>query len=387
MFDRRSFLSAGAATSAALAAPARAFAQSSEQVVALKFAMKGPQPVTTCFIGGQGPYIMLIDTGDAVGFVLKREIIDKLNLRQTGFGRLYGASGTNSAEAFLAHDVVFGQSVRQPEVTFVASEKPGPVDGIIPLSLITARPTEMDFSTGEVRLHLSGGLDHAGFRAIRCERVRTQAGAFIAQVMVEGQSARLIVDTGAGTTVSLDAAFVRRHGLWEQHAKYVERSFRGVTGSEASSREVRTPELKIGDFRFKDVVISLTDPKLTTLSDADGLLGIEMLRRFTLGFDAGGSTLWLKPNDALSDPFIYDHAGLRLKLVDGMAQVQQVSPGGPAEQAGFKVGDRLREVDTAQKLGGLEGRFYRGPLDSPLTLAVVRDGQRMPIRITPQDWL
>ena len=385
MYDRRSLLSVAAGAFAA--APVRALGQGAPGVLTMPLAMKGMQPVTTCFIGGQGPYIMLIDTGDAVGFILKREIIDKLNLRQTGVGRLYGASGTDTAAAFLAHDVTFGQAVREPEVTFIASEKIGGLDGVLPLSLFTARPTELDFVAGQVRVHLSGGLDHTGFRPIHCERVRTEHGAYIATVVVDGLPARLVVDTGAETTVSLNPQFVQRHGLWEKHPKYLDRPFRGITGSRADAREVRTPELKVGDYRFKDAIVSLSDPSFTTAAEEDGLLGIQILRRFTLGLDPGGSTVWLKPNDSLSDPYLYDHAGMRMKMDNGSALIEQVSPGSPAEQAGFKVGDRLREVDTPEKLGRLEGRLYAGPLDTPLTLAVVRDGQRMPIKLTPQDWL
>lgn len=387
MHVRRSILGAAAGAAALAALPVRATGQGVPSVLTMQFAMKGLQPVTTCFIGDKGPYIMLIDTGDAVGFLLKQEIIDKLNLRQTGVGRLYGASGTDTAAAYLAHDVIFGQAVRQPEVAFIASAHTGGLDGILPLSLFTARPTEIDFATGQVRVHVSGAPDRAGYRAVRCERVRTDGGAYIASLLVDGLPARLVVDTGAETTVSLNPQFVQRHGLWARHPKYAEHPFRGVTGAQALARQVRSPQLKLGDYLFKDVIVSLSDPSFTTAAETDGLLGIEILRRFTLGLDPGGSSIWLKPNDALSDPYPYDHAGMRLKFDAGSALVEQVSPMSPAEQAGFKVGDRLREVDTPEKLGRLEGRLYLGPLDTPLTLAVVRDGQRMPIKLTPQDWL
>ena len=52
----------------ALRAPA---AQAAGREAVMRFAMRGEQPVTTVFIGGKGPFLMLIDTGDAVGFPLR----------------------------------------------------------------------------------------------------------------------------------------------------------------------------------------------------------------------------------------------------------------------------------------------------------------------------
>ena len=299
---------------------------------------------------------------------------------------MYGATGTDTQPGYLAHDVVFGQTLLEKDVTFLGDEhKIAGLDGILPIALFTARPTDMDFDTGEVRIQLSGAVDRHGFRPVKSERVR-QNGAFIVQATVDGIPARLLVDTGAATTIALDPKFVRNHDLWAKHPRYLETRFGGVTGAIGTQRLVRTPFAQVGPYKFQDVVISLADPRMTTASDIDGLLGIQLLRRFTLGFDAPASTLWLKPNDHLADPFNYDHSGLTWDFKDGATVVVSVSPRSPAEAAGVKVGDKLAGLDTRPKAMAFERRLSGQP-DTELAFDVERGGARTPVKMVLKDWL
>ena len=384
MFDRRAVIG-GAGAALAAAGAARAQVQGSTAI--MKFAMRGPQPVTTVFIGNHGPYIVLIDTGNAVACSLRKDICESIGLKPTGFARVYGSTGTDTQLGYEARDVVFGQAVSEKDVLFLGLDwKPGGLDGILPLSVFTARPTDMDFDKGEMRLQLSGAVDRTGFRAIHAERVRQNNGAFVIETMVEGATARLLVDTGASGTVSLAPGFVRSHGLWDRHAHALEHQFGGVTNAIGEGKFVRTPEVKVGPYRFKDVVISLTNPATRSLDDIDGLLGIQMLRRFTLGFDRPASTLWIKPNDHIADPYAYDHSGLTWEFKNGSSIVVGVAPGSPAETAGLKKGDRLYEL-TSEPKGFAWDATLQGEPDTVIQAPVERDGKRLPLTITLKDWL
>ena len=99
--------------------------------------------------------------------------------------------------------------------------------------------------------------------------------------------------------------------------------------------------MKLGAYRFQDAIINIDDPAVTLASEFDGLLGIGLLRLFTVGFDAGGSTLWLKPDAALGDPFVYDYSGLVEGFSNGVTTVKEASRGSPAEEAGLRPGNRL----------------------------------------------
>ena len=261
------------------------------------------------------------------------------------------------------------------------------LDGILPFELFAGRPTDMDFTTGELRVHMSGPVDRAGFRPIRCEIGSGRGGDhMVVNVQVEGAPARLAVDTGAATTVDLFPTFVARHGLWPRHPRYIDFSYGGFTRGRAGGRLVRTPELHLGPYKFEDAIISLSDPRQTIVEEIDGLIGIQMLRRFTVGFDVPGSTLWLKPNEHLSDPYPYDHSGLVWEWKAGAATVRRAAEGSPSEAAGLKAGDRLAGF-ADEKAAILWDRSLQGPPDTQVTVQVLRDGKPTPVVMTLKDWL
>ncbi len=384
MFDRRRLIVSGAALAAAASAPAIA-AAAEPQFLAFRFAMRGRQPVTGMMIGKNGPYLVLLDTGDLFGPVLKLDIATKLDLRSVGTARVYGAAGTDSGTGYQAHQVVFGGALLAQDLVFLGSKETGSLDGVAPLSLFTLHATQMDFEGGIVRVQTSGSPNWSGFRAVRCEHMQEGKG-FIADVEVEGVTARLLVDTGAENTLQLDPSFVRKHQLWDKHPKFLDLQFKGITDRIARSRLVRTASVKFGPYKFTDVPVELADPQLTLLSSYDGVIGIELLRRFTLGFDAAGSTVWLRPNGALADAFVYDHSGLTWSPSSVGVVVKATAPGSPAEAAGLKPGDRLIELDTTAKARAFEARLSAPP-GTDLAFDIARDNKRMPIKMTLQDWL
>ena len=381
--DRRALMTAMGAV-----ALGPSIARADGKVAVMKFAMKGLQPVTTIFVHGKGPYLVLIDTGNALsGIVLRNDIIRKLDLLQIGEGRIYGATGTDTTFAYMGHDVIIGQAAREPDMLFIGAEAVGGgLDGVLPVAFFGGHPTDLDFTTGELRIQASGTVDRSGFRAVHCERAKKDEGTLIVRAMIDGVPARLTVDTGAATTVALNASYVAAHGLWSKSPRYMPEQFSGATRGIGSARRVRTPYVQLGPYKFQDALISLSDPRQTTLSDTDGLLGIEILRRFTVGLDAAASTLWLKPNAALSDPYVYDHSGLTWEWKGGGAVVRSTAAGSPSEEVGLKPGDRILGLGTEKEAYAWDRRLS-GPADTVIDMEVMRGSERVPIKMVLKDWL
>lgn len=376
----------------ALAAlPGAANAAAPGDVLVMRFAMRGPRPLTTMTVGGKGPYLVLINSGNAVAFTLNQSIIDKLDLRMNGEGRIYGATGSDVTQSYLAHDVVVGQALREPDVAIVAAHDLKEFDGILPIYVMMARPTDLDFERGEIRLQMRGTVDRTGFRAVRTESEDTGGFSgrthFVVRAAVNGVPARLLVDTGAPGFVSLAGGFVRQNRLWDKFPRRMDGYSGGVTGQRRRSRTVRTDTVAVGGLTFRDAVINLSDPSTPAVSDdVDGLLGIEFLRRFTVGFDAPAHTLWLKPNPALRDPWSYDRSGLTWRWDGGKAVVEAVAEGSPAAAAGLKVGDELVGFQSEKEALAWDRRL-RGDPDTEIKLDIRRDGAVQPMKMVLDDWL
>lgn len=77
-----------------------------------------------------------------------------------------------------------------------------------------------------------------------------------------------------------------------------------------------------------------------------GNIGLELLARFRLIIDYPHDRLYAVPNvGAESAPFAKDRLGLYLSKQGTAFAVDFVSPGSPAQAAGFKVGERIAMID------------------------------------------
>src|SRR6185503_11174953 len=77
-----------------------------------------------------------------------------------------------------------------------------------------------------------------------------------------------------------------------------------------------------------------------------GDIGIPILSRFHLIIDYSHDRLYATPySDAKSTPFVKDRLGLVLAKQDSSIEVKFVSPGSPAQTAGFKTGDRITQIN------------------------------------------
>jgi predicted aspartyl protease len=116
----------------------------------------------------------------------------------------------------------------------------------------------------------------------------TGSGPIRASVSINGVPLSLVLDTGADRTVISPAA-IARAGLDTDTARPV--NIVGVTGS-AAAREVIVPLLDVAGVRVGPLPVIVHD---VGLADIDGLLGRDVLDRFTLTVDAARGRAILAP--------------------------------------------------------------------------------------------
>jgi membrane-associated protease RseP (regulator of RpoE activity) len=96
------------------------------------------------------------------------------------------------------------------------------------------------------------------------------------------------------------------------------------------------------DIRF---AYGATDTVFT--ADRIGILGNSLFRNFVLYVDYGNERVILEKGERFNKPWPEDHSGLNVGWTAGRdgVEVAYVSPGTPAEDAGFEHGDILKLVD------------------------------------------
>lgn len=119
--------------------------------------------------------------------------------------------------------------------------------------------------------------------------VRRQGRALLAQVLVEGRSIELLVDTGSGGHISLSEAAARDLGLLDRPARAARNL---VLGGIASSQVIEVAHLAFAGESFTDVPVHLIQLPAAP-GFPKGLLGAETLRRWRVIMDAGAGRMTL----------------------------------------------------------------------------------------------
>ena len=337
-------------------------------------------PWTWVWLNGQGPYRFTLDTGDSAGYTIARGLAAKLALPHAFGVRMSGVTGEGSREAFIVKDVVVGGVLKDSGRVFVPEISGGFSSGLLPAQLLRLLPCDLDFGEGELRLYQKRKPSHPDWdrlplRVLDSNPYQPPPAAFVTDVLLDGETYRLGIDTGDTEGLTLFASTVRRRNLWNRYPKRIESGVMGVM-QVARERLVRLQSLKIGDSEIPNPVVGLIDPEAHNAeTEMDGLIGMETLRRFALSFDAGENALFVKPNAALRQPFHYNRSGMTFRVQEGRRVVASLVAGAPAAKAGLQVGDIIEKTgsDFAWRLRDVPGAVIEFEME--------RSGQRQPVRL------
>jgi hypothetical protein len=162
------------------------------------------------------------------------------------------------------------------------------------------------------------------------------------------RSIRIHFDTGNPGSVNM-GEYVARSALKGQRSSHF--LVTGVDGSHPH-RSANLPSLTIAGVTFRDVPASVAPDRR---DEAIGI-GLEVMKRFNLVLDFTRDRIWMTPNSKVGEPFRKDRSGIGTYDNTWPKQITYVSPGSPAERAGFKIGEVIDHVlnDAGVKLDEMD---------------------------------
>lgn len=160
-----------------------------------------------------------------------------------------------------------------------------------------------------------------------------------------------LIDTGANSSV-LQKPFADANGLLDGR-KTVEIIVAGA-GGEDRAAVARFGSIRIGETELAGPVftIPLGGKGIGAFEGISGVIGNDILERFTVWLDYGNQLAVLRPNRSAGDPFWPDRSGMQITADDeGALVVRLVIPGSPAARIGIRPGDTLETVGGVAATG------------------------------------
>jgi hypothetical protein len=353
-------------------------------------------------VNGGEPSWFILDTG-AEATVLDVDRAQALKLPLEGHIEGRGA-GEGSVDVSLVKGVTIGlpgvevanQSIVAVQLGALEPLFGRRIDGVLGYDFISRFVLQIDYAGGKLSLYDPRDYKYVGQGEVIPISVEGRLPHISARVVLPDKTAlegKFVVDCGAGSLVDLNSPFVEAHKIRNLVASHSTAG--GGIGGTTKMAIARLAAVQVGKYEIADPVVGLSEDTGGALSrsDLDGIIGGELLRRFTVVFDYPHERLILDPNSHFKDSSDRGRTGIRL-IADGpdlhMFKVFAVTEGSPAANAGVKPGDFVTTID-GRPLGDASLDDVRHLLDQPdhaaYTLGLRREGSVLSLTVTAKSWL
>ncbi|HVO82231.1 MAG TPA: aspartyl protease family protein [Terriglobales bacterium] len=365
------------------------------QSVTLPFEYYGNNIWVQVQVNGSASQWFIFDTGAEMS-VLNAPRAARLGLKPKGTmeGRGVGEKSIDIGAIENVH-LTLGATQLDPrpimsaDLSMVESFTGRPLLGILGYDTLSSYVFEIDYAARHLILHDPRTFRAAGKGAAVPFIFEGQVPIINASVTMPGATpieGRFMVDTGDSSAVDFNAPFVKKHNLIDLLGNNVGPAAGFGVGGETHQVSGRLTKLTIGPFDLSNPVARFSQDVKGGGANPDqaGLIGGQVLSRFTVTFDYGNQFMYLKPNADLPKPFDRDMSGLVL-TAEGPEfhtyRVYKVLDHSPAAEIGIQSGDVLVRLegkpaadytlDAIEELFLKPGKQYR--------LEIEREGKAIPL--------
>jgi len=228
-------------------------------------------------------------------------------------------------------------------------------DGIVGINYFEDQCLKINYKENYMKKYNSiSDIDLTGYKKIKGESVGGKISVPLTIKISNDLSIteNFLLDLGSGSSIMVNSTTASKYAIDNKTGEKIHSyTSQGGVGGNSQSYEFILPEVSIGGYVLKNVIASRSLDKAGALASTKyaGLLGNNIMKRFTLIIDFKDICIYIKPNDDIDQPFNKTTFGFffanRFKDNGGYWKVNGFYKNLPAENSGLKVGDEIREVN------------------------------------------
>ena len=266
-------------------------------------------------LNGSQPLWMMLDTGSSVT-VFDEPVSKTLGIRFLGEGNAYGpGQGSSQKLAFASHATLSfagaelgDQTVATLPLEWFSREVGRSTDGFLGSNVFRSYVVEIDYTNQVLHLHDPTTYSYSGSgQRLPLQFIWDNIPSVRAQVLAQDGtevSGVFLIDSGATSALWLTKAFSNAHPEFLSAKDTIEVPNVVAVGGELSVRVGWVPAIRLGGFvvSMPFTQFSQNTSGILATPDLAGIIGAQMLRRFTVIFDYAHRQMILEPNEHFGEP-------------------------------------------------------------------------------------
>jgi PDZ domain len=263
------------------------------------------------------------------------------------------------------------------------------VSGIIGYELFEQLVVELDFQRHILKFHRPKTYQYAGNGLripLTIEGDRAYINTTITPYGFPAKTGKLMIDLGSNAALSLTAGCGLSQSLIKAVPHTLHRKLATITGT----NEIvlgRVQKMQIGALQIQQPITIFDRSETSDCDRLYGKIGYQIFRQFKVILDYPHRQLILEPTQAAQSPvYDYDLSGLWLEAIGAQLdryKVGAITKNTPAERAGVRVGDELKEIDNVavSKLNLVQVRQALSQANRTINLDLVRNTKQLTVSL------